>query len=63
MGAESGSQRILDAMDKGISLNTSTRAENLARHGIRACFFLQFGYPGEDWSEIVRRSRWSADAA
>src|SRR5581483_6842699 len=26
--------------------------ENLRRHGIRACFFLQFGYPGERWQEI-----------
>ena len=26
--------------------------ENLRTHGIRACFFLQFGYPGEDWDDI-----------
>jgi anaerobic magnesium-protoporphyrin IX monomethyl ester cyclase len=53
MGAESGSQRILDAMDKGIRVEEIYRArENLRSHGIRACFFLQFGYPGEDWAEI-----------
>jgi radical SAM superfamily enzyme YgiQ (UPF0313 family) len=53
MGAESGSQRILDAMDKGILVEHIYKArENLARHGIRACFFLQFGYLGEDWSDI-----------
>jgi anaerobic magnesium-protoporphyrin IX monomethyl ester cyclase len=53
MGAESGSQRILDAMDKGIRVGQIYQArENLRRHGIRACFFLQFGYPGEDWPEI-----------
>ncbi|MGP0075882.1 MAG: B12-binding domain-containing radical SAM protein [Bryobacteraceae bacterium] len=53
MGAESGSQRILDAMDKGTRVRDIYRArENLRAHGIRACFFLQFGYPGETWSEI-----------
>jgi radical SAM superfamily enzyme YgiQ (UPF0313 family) len=53
MGAESGSQKILDAMDKGLRVEDAYRArENLRRHGIRACFFLQFGYPGETWREI-----------
>ena len=53
MGAESGSQRVLDAMEKGTRVEQIYQArENLARHGIRACFFLQFGYPGEEWSDI-----------
>lgn len=53
MGCESGSQKILDAMDKGIRVDQIHSArENLRRHGIRAGFFLQFGYPGEGWSEI-----------
>ena len=53
MGAESGSQKILDAMDKGQRVESIYQArENLRRHGIRACFFLQFGYPGEGWEEI-----------
>lgn len=53
MGAESGSQRILDAMDKGIRVSQIHEARrNLARHGIQACFFLQFGYPGETWRDI-----------
>src|SRR2546430_14975678 len=53
MGCESGSQKILDAMDKGIRVDQIHEArENLRREGIRACFFLQFGYPGEGWSEI-----------
>ena len=53
MGAESGSQRILDAMNKGIRVNQiHEAAENLRRHGIRACLFLQFGYPGEEWPQI-----------
>ena len=53
MGAESGSQRILDAMDKDISVSAIRSArENLGARGIRACLFLQFGYPGETWSDI-----------
>lgn len=53
MGAESGSQRVLDAMDKDLRVEDIRAARaNLHRHGIRACFFLQFGYPGEEWSDI-----------
>ncbi len=53
MGAESGSQRILDAMEKGIYVEHIRQArENLRRHGIRACMFLQFGYLGEEWEDI-----------
>jgi len=53
MGVESGSQAILDAMDKGITLGTvKTARERLRAAGIRACFFLQFGYPGETWTEL-----------
>ena len=55
MGAESGSQRILDAMEKGIRVEQIAEArENLRRHGIRACLFLQFGYLGEEWDDIER---------
>jgi len=55
MGAESGSQRVLDAMDKGIRVEQIGEArENLRRHGIRSCFFLQFGYPGETWEDIEK---------
>ncbi|HLK65983.1 MAG TPA: radical SAM protein [Bryobacteraceae bacterium] len=55
MGVESGSQQVLDAMDKGTRLWQVYEArQNLRRHGIRACFFLQFGYPGETWMEIEK---------
>lgn len=58
MGAESGSQRILDAMDKGTRVDQIARArENLKREGIRACYFLQFGYPGETWHDIQNTIR------
>jgi radical SAM superfamily enzyme YgiQ (UPF0313 family) len=53
MGVESGSQKILDAMKKGLKLSAVHAArEKLAAAGIRACYFLQFGYPGEGWAEI-----------
>jgi radical SAM superfamily enzyme YgiQ (UPF0313 family) len=55
MGVESGAQDILDAMDKGTRLwQVFDARENLRRHGIRAGFFLQFGYPGETWKEIEK---------
>ena len=53
MGAESGSQRVLDAMDKGLEVEQILRAsQSLKRHGIRVSMFLQFGYPGEQWVDI-----------
>ena len=58
MGAESGSQKVLDAMDKGIRVeNIYAARKNLRAHGIRACYFIQFGYPGEGWDEILETVR------
>jgi radical SAM superfamily enzyme YgiQ (UPF0313 family) len=48
IGAESGSQKILDAMDKGITVEQIKRATRLMKQaGIKPSFFIQFGYPGE----------------
>jgi anaerobic magnesium-protoporphyrin IX monomethyl ester cyclase len=53
LGAESGSQKILDAMDKGTRVEQIVDAtRRLQAAGIRACWFLQFGYPGETWEDI-----------
>jgi radical SAM superfamily enzyme YgiQ (UPF0313 family) len=53
MGVESGSQAVLDAMDKGLDLSSVVAARTrLKSAGIRACYFLQFGYPGETWREL-----------
>jgi anaerobic magnesium-protoporphyrin IX monomethyl ester cyclase len=53
MGVESGAQSVLDAMDKGLSLPSVVAARRrLKEAGIRACYFLQLGYPGETWSEL-----------
>ncbi|HSR68313.1 MAG TPA: radical SAM protein [Acidobacteriota bacterium] len=54
MGAESGSQKILDAMDKGSKLHKIRAARRrLGEAGIKACFFIQFGYPGETFEDIM----------
>lgn len=53
IGAESGSQRILDAMDKGITVEQIRQARALlAANGIRVGFFLQFGYLGETEADV-----------
>jgi radical SAM superfamily enzyme YgiQ (UPF0313 family) len=55
MGVESGSQAVLDAMDKGLTpLDVVMARERLRAAGIRACFFLQFGYPGERWEDLEK---------
>lgn len=53
LGAESGSQKILDAMDKGITVDQiKTARDQLQDHDIRAAFFIQYGYPGETMEDI-----------
>lgn len=54
IGAESGSQSVLDAMDKGIRIEqTHEAARRLHAAGIQVGFFLQFGYPGETRADIA----------
>jgi radical SAM superfamily enzyme YgiQ (UPF0313 family) len=53
MGAESGSQKILDAMDKGTTVSQIYEATRLLKkHGIHPSFFIQFGYLGETKEDI-----------
>jgi anaerobic magnesium-protoporphyrin IX monomethyl ester cyclase len=53
LGAESGSQEIVDAMDKGITIEqTRSAVARLQKHGVRVGLFLQFGYEGEGWTQI-----------
>ena len=55
VGAESGSQKILDAMDKGTHVgDIYETASRLHAAGIQVGFFLQFGYPGETRDDIER---------
>ena len=54
LGAESGSQKILDAMDKGTTVKQIKAATQLLRHHkIRVGYFLQFGYTGETHQDIA----------
>lgn len=53
VGAESGSQKILDAMDKGTEIEQIKKATQLMEaNEIKPCFFLQFGYSGETKEDI-----------
>jgi radical SAM superfamily enzyme YgiQ (UPF0313 family) len=55
MGAESGSQKILDQMDKGTSIEQIQQARALLKqHHIKTAFFLQFGYLGETMEDVQK---------
>jgi anaerobic magnesium-protoporphyrin IX monomethyl ester cyclase len=55
LGVESGSQKVLDAMDKGTTVDEARSATRALRSvGIRACWFVQLGYPGESWADLLR---------
>ena len=58
LGAESGSQKILDAMDKGLTVEQIEEAtRRLKDAGIRVGHFIQFGYSGEGIADIARTIR------
>ena len=53
MGAESGSQKILDAMEKGTTVEQiHASTHRLQEAGVKAAFFVQFGYPGETRDDV-----------
>ncbi|HXI77172.1 MAG TPA: radical SAM protein [Steroidobacteraceae bacterium] len=54
IGAESGSQRVLDAMNKGTTVaEIRVARERLRAVGIRVGFFIQLGYMGEQLDDIL----------
>jgi anaerobic magnesium-protoporphyrin IX monomethyl ester cyclase len=54
LGAESGSQRVLDAMNKGTTVaQIVTARTRLQAVGIRVGFFIQLGYLDEQLSDIL----------
>ena len=54
LGAESGSQQVLDAMNKGTTVEEIRTARNrLGAEGIRVGFFIQLGYLGEGLDELM----------
>ena len=64
MGAESGSQKILNAMEKGTRVEQIySAADRLHRAGIAVGFFLQFGYSGEDRTDIEKTLQMVRDCA
>jgi len=53
IGSESGSQRILDAMDRGVKVEQVQQAVALTRErGIESGMFLMWGYEGENLDDI-----------
>jgi anaerobic magnesium-protoporphyrin IX monomethyl ester cyclase len=54
LGAESGSQRVLDSMNKGTTIDEIIAARaRLKAVGVRVGFFIQLGYLGEELADIV----------
>jgi radical SAM superfamily enzyme YgiQ (UPF0313 family) len=53
IGSESGSQRILDAMERGVTVEEVQSAVEMCRtRGIQTGMFLMWGYEGEELSDI-----------
>lgn len=53
IGSESGSQRLLDAMDRGVKVEQVQKAVAMSRErGIESGMFLMWGYEGEDIEDI-----------
>ena len=54
IGSESGSQRILDGMERGVTVEQVQRSTKLAQaHGIKVGMFLMWGYDGEEFEDIA----------
>jgi anaerobic magnesium-protoporphyrin IX monomethyl ester cyclase len=53
IGSESGSQRILDSMDRGVKIEQVQQAVAMSRErGIESGMFLMWGYEGEELDDI-----------
>ncbi len=53
IGSESGSQRILDAMDRGVKVEQVQDAVRMTRErGMQSGMFLMWGYEGEEMEDI-----------
>jgi anaerobic magnesium-protoporphyrin IX monomethyl ester cyclase len=53
IGSESGSQRLLDAMQRGVTIEQVRKAVHLCKsNGIQTGMFLMWGYEGEDIGDI-----------
>jgi anaerobic magnesium-protoporphyrin IX monomethyl ester cyclase len=55
LGVESGAQHILEAMDKNTTVEQVRSAtRTLKEHGVKTCWFIQLGYLGEGWEDILK---------
>ena len=64
IGSESGSQRILDAMERGVTIEQVKGATALLKkHGIETGMFLMWGYEGEEIADIEATVSLVKDAA
>lgn len=64
IGAESGSQRVLDSMTKGTRVDDLVAArQRLGERGIRVGFFIQLGYLGEQLDDLLATRALIARAA
>jgi len=55
IGSESGSQRILDSMERGVRVEQVQEAVELSRsRGIQSGMFLMWGYEGEELQDIEK---------
>jgi anaerobic magnesium-protoporphyrin IX monomethyl ester cyclase len=63
LGAESGSQKVLDAMNKRVTIEQIKNAtKHLQKYKIKVGFFLQYGYPGEEMEDIEKTFSMIKDA-
>jgi radical SAM superfamily enzyme YgiQ (UPF0313 family) len=54
IGSESGSQRILNAMERGVKVEQVRKSIKLAQeHGMQVGMFLMWGYEGEELEDIA----------
>ena len=58
IGAESGSQKVIDLMDRRVEVEQVRNMIQLARqHGLEAGTFIMLGYPGETEADIEETIR------
>jgi anaerobic magnesium-protoporphyrin IX monomethyl ester cyclase len=62
VGFESGSERILESINKRATLDDNTRCADVARrHGLKVKALMSIGHPGESEATIEETRRWLID--
>ena len=63
IGAESGSQKIIDKMDRRVNVNVVKKAiQDTNKLGIETGTFIMLGYPGEDEKDIKETTQYLKEA-